>query len=202
MKGLILKDLLILKKQAKIYVIMIIFFSINALATRNFSFLAGMVCMFCAMMPVTALSYDERANWDKYALSMPVSRKDMILSKYLLGIITTGIGLITLILFQITLFKVTKENILITFIIFGISILFLSVLLPIFFKFGVEKGRIVMLLIFFTPPLIGVGISKLGLPGPGANDLKLLLYSFPFIILITLGLSIYLSLRIYAKKEL
>lgn len=201
MKGLILKDLLILKKQAKIYLIMIVFFAINALATRNFSFLAGMVCMFCAMMPVTALSYDERANWDKYALSMPVSRKDMILSKYLLGIITTSIGLATLILFQITLFKVTKEDTLITFIMFGISIIFLSILLPTLFRFGVEKGRILMLLIFFIPTLLGVGISKLGLPEHRANDLKLLLYSFPFIILIALGLSLYLSLRIYAKKE-
>ncbi len=202
MKGLILKDLLNLKKQVKIYIVAILFFAINSISTGNFAFLSGMVCLFCAMMPVTALSYDERAKWDKYALSMPVSRNDMIISKYLLGIITSGIGLTILILFQIILFKVTKENILTSFIVFGISIIFLSVLLPILFKFGVEKGRIIMMLIFFAPTMIGVGVSKINIPQPSQNDLKLLLYSFPFIVLVFLGLSLYLSLNIYAKKEL
>ena len=48
--------------------------------------LGGVLAVLAAMMPVTAFSFDEKAKWDKYALSMPVSRRDLVLSKYIFGL--------------------------------------------------------------------------------------------------------------------
>ena len=87
MTGLILKDLLNLKKQGKVYLILIIFYFAIGLVNENSSMFASMMTMVAVLIPITAMAYDERCKWDRYALTMPVSRKDMVMSKYLLGLI-------------------------------------------------------------------------------------------------------------------
>ena len=41
-------------------------------------------CILCAMMVVTTFSFDENAKWEKYAMIMPISRKDLVLSKFVI----------------------------------------------------------------------------------------------------------------------
>lgn len=101
MKGLILKDLLNLKAQYKVFVVMILFFVVFALMGDSHDTLGVILTMITIMLPITALAYDERSQWDKYALTMPVSRRDLVLSKYLLGLLLAGASLIVNIAFQI-----------------------------------------------------------------------------------------------------
>ena len=53
------------------------------------------------MLVITSLAYDERSRWDRYALTMPVSRKEMVLSKYLLGLILLTFALLINMIFLI-----------------------------------------------------------------------------------------------------
>ena len=39
------------------------------------------------MITITSFSYDALAKWDRYALSLPLTRKDIVAGKYLLSII-------------------------------------------------------------------------------------------------------------------
>jgi ABC-type transport system involved in multi-copper enzyme maturation permease subunit len=92
MKGLLLKDLVNLKQQTKIYFIIIAVWLAIALTSKDGSFLGGMICVLSVMLPITTLSYDEKAKWDKYVLSMPIMRKQVVISKYILALALSFIG--------------------------------------------------------------------------------------------------------------
>lgn len=85
MKGLILKDIYNLKKQYKVLLLLFVFYTGFSLFTGDAGFLTGVLSLMMVMLTITTLAYDERSKWEKYALTMPVSRTDLVLSKYLLG---------------------------------------------------------------------------------------------------------------------
>ncbi|MDF2821131.1 MAG: transporter protein [Clostridiales bacterium] len=206
MKGLILKDLYTLRKQVKMMILIIVFYSFYAVMMKSTSFLGAMVALLCAMQPISTLSYDEYCKWDRYALSMPVSRKNIVLGKYLLGVILCLGGLVIVTPISIVIAQYTGEMKIIESLIMilayaGIAIVFLSVVLPIIFKFGVEKGRMLMMLTIFIPMMLGFFASKLGLQLPSAQTLRVLAYASPFAVIIIFLISIRISIGIFVKKE-
>ena len=144
MKGLIIKDLFLLRKQGKILLLLAAFYTAFSIFTKNISMLGAIVALMCVMMPITTLSYDEYCKWDRYALAMPVSGKTIVLSKYVLGLLLTLAGSILAAVFSVGIVAVTGEMpfgeaLFTIFCTSIISLLFLSAILPLLFKFGVEK---------------------------------------------------------------
>lgn len=202
MKGLILKDFINLKKQSKLIGLVALFYLIFSKATNNNSMFGTIMLMVFAMMPITALSFDEKANWDKYGLTMPVSRTEMVLSKYILGIILSLFALILNFIAQILLgTEMNIENIVSILVIFGISIVFISLLLPIIFKFGVEKGRMLMFVVLMLPTMIILLFKDLIKAPPSDEVIEKALYALPVLIIVILILSMLMSISIYNKKE-
>ena len=202
MKGLIIKDFINLKKQSKVIGALVIFYLLISITSKNNSMFGAMMLILFAMMPITAISYDEKANWDKYGLTMPVSRTDMVLSKYILGLILSSFALVLNFIAQIFMgTEMNTENITVIFVIFGISILFISLLLPIIFKFGVEKGRMLMIVVLMLPTLIIMLLPEIVKTPPSEEMIVKALYALPFIIVIFYLLSIFISVNIYKKKE-
>jgi hypothetical protein len=104
-------------------------------------------------------------------------------------------------------FTVTGEDILsyalpVSVELAAAGLFFLAVILPIIFWFGVEKGRLLMMLLLFAPTAGIVLLSKIGVKLPDGETVKLLLYLAPFAALAVLGLSVIFSLKIYEKKEM
>ncbi|MDF2540671.1 MAG: hypothetical protein K0S47_389 [Herbinix sp.] len=206
MKGLLLKDALTLKKQGKIILIMVVFYTIYSASTKNISMLGAMVTLLCAMMPITTLSYDEFCQWDKYALSMPVSRNDIVLSKYIFGVILDllGVAVVTVISLVIVLVTKTidvKETLITTVAIGGVALVFLSIILPLLFKLGVEKGRLMLMVVVFVPTMLAMIAPNLNLPMPSEQMIKYAIYASPIVVILILLLSMQISIRIYNKKE-
>ena len=202
MKGLIIKDFLNLKRQAKIIGVIVVFYFLLSMTSKDSNMFGTMILFLFAMMPITAISYDERANWDKYGLTMPVSRADMVISKYILGLVLSTFVLILNFIVQFLLgTKMNTENIVAILAIFCISIVFFSVLLPIMFKFGVEKGRTVMLIVLMIPTILILLLPNV-IKAPPSDDLIIkALYALPLVTIIIYLLSILLSIKIYKKKE-
>ncbi|QNO14039.1 ABC-2 transporter permease [Alkalicella caledoniensis] len=204
MKGLILKDLMNLRKQGKVYMVAIVFYSLMAFATGDASMLGTMLFLFCTMVPVTAMAFDERAQWDKYGLSMPISRREIVISKYLLGIMCSSLGLVLIFLLNKFLPSDAGGNVKGILALFGLSIVVLSMILPIQFKFGVEKGRILVMLVFFLPAAIFIFFTKLDISHEIniAEVIEFVGKALPLIASLALASSMGLSMRIYRKKEL
>ena len=161
MKGLIIKDFLLLGKTIKLYAIILGFYAVFSISTGNASFFGSMVAIFSAMLPITALAYDERAKWDRYALTMPVTRKDIVLSKYYLGAMLCVAGLIFSFVSLVFAKDMTfEEKIFTSLFMMSLGLLYQAIVLPLMFKFGTEKGRIYMMIAFFAPAVIVMLLVK------------------------------------------
>lgn len=201
MTGLILKDLMNLKKQGKIYLIVVVFYMFFSYQSEDASFLNTMIFLFSAMIPITALSYDERADWDKYALSMSVTRKEIVISKYILGLLCMGVGVILAMLFNIATASKVEVNYSVLYNSFFLGILFLAIVLPILLKYGVEKGRMLMLIVIFLPTAFGIMVMNFNLSLPSPDTIEKLKSAYPVAVVIILIISIFVSLQIYERKE-
>lgn len=213
MKGLILKDLLNLRKNLKTIIIMCLFYTL-LFSTLNPTFLSGMITILFAMQILTTFSYDDYSKWNMYALSLPITKKQLVLSKYILGIsfIIFG-GVFSFILTSLlSLFKgsfILGDLVASIIGSTGIMILMILILLPLIFKYGVERSRIMLLAIFAIPTVLILIISKVlaltGIPFPSEEQLNVLLPVICIIATLILIAGSYVSymtsVKIVTKKE-
>jgi ABC-type transport system involved in multi-copper enzyme maturation permease subunit len=214
MTGLILKDLYNLKRYLKQIGLIFVIFGFLALQSKDPTLFIGMVTMIFSMLVITSMSYDDFAKWDKYALTMPILRKDIVLSKYILFIIlmivgTVASGILSLAM-NIYLHLNKAMEVVVTCGVMMLVIIFLfSILMPLLLKYGVEKSRILIFVIVGAPAFFGAVILRLmkylNIPQPDEALLEKLFSVLPYasivLALLALILSYNISVRIYEKKE-
>lgn len=198
MKGLLLKDLKTLGAQAKVLFLLLAFYLVFSVAQRDYSMLSVMVSVFGAILPITALAYDERGKWERYALTMPISRRDLVLSKYLLGLLLLGGGFLLSVACQLLGGAGVLSAVVSALQSLSIGALMLSATLLASFRFGVEKGRFVMMLAVFLPSAVVLSVGRLA---SAALWVERLLNLLPVIAAAALLLSAMMAVRIYAKRE-
>ncbi|HHY28469.1 MAG TPA: ABC-2 transporter permease [Desulfitobacterium dehalogenans] len=206
MKGLLIKDIFALKTQGKILLALLVFYAVYSIVFQNPSMLAAMIILLCIMLPMTTMAYDEKSKWDKYALSMPIQRRTIVLSKYLFAIIAELLGVVIVgvlggVIVIFTGEMEIRELLIMTLALGGVGLFLLAVILPILFKFGIEKARFIVLLVFFIPSMVAMMLPQLGIEPPSLETIKLLGYASPFIVIGMLLLSMKASIGIYNRKE-
>lgn len=201
MLGLMLKDIMNLKKTFRIYILFIVFYALLSFAGSAASSFMGVMIILITLLPISAISYDERAKWDRYALTMPVSRHMMVLSKYLLGILLLIPGILAGLLFGVIADMDIYENLVVCASLALTSLFMLSILLPVIYRFGVERGRIIMIAVFLLPAVLIVLLSQVDLSFLQFDQILRFWFLFPVVILALLVLSFLTSVRIYEKKD-
>lgn len=220
MKGLIIKDFLNIKKQATPMLLFITLYFFISLITGNSSFFTGILMIFCAMLPITSLSYDDKSGFAKYALTLPVSRQTIIKSKYMMALILLGFGSIITFFSNTFIGNLTfTENLLSIIITIFIDSIIISISLPAIFKFGIEKGRFIMigsfLFIGFLGGIISMTVTNGNIGTHNIDFLPVYIFStffsnnivfFAFLIVasisaILLLISMCLSISIYNRKD-
>ncbi|HBG2460190.1 TPA: ABC-2 transporter permease, partial [Clostridioides difficile] len=191
MKGLILKDLLNLKGNIKFILLFIIMFGfMSSLGDGNINNFIGVIIVLCTTMIVSTFSYDDLNKWDSYVLTMPINRNDIVLSKYLTMLIFSFIGVLVSLIVSVTIgyFKNTlilNETLLINALILSISVCFGSLILPLIYKFGTERARLLMILCFLVPTLALLVFKSIleNISSPISIEIILntLVYSLPFV---------------------
>ena len=146
MKALLYKDAMVLWKQMKLMLLLILVFALFPSGFQN-----TFAVLYAALLPYTALAYDERSRWDRMAAAMPYSAGDIVTEKYVFGWLTAaGTLLLTLII------RLASEHLLrlgegasaeTLLMAFCGSLVTMAVTLPFLFRFGVEKGRMAMILL-------------------------------------------------------
>lgn len=206
LKGLLIKECLIVKQYMKTMGILAVFFLVFTVATGSVTMLGSMMGVLCFMLPVVTFSFDEGVKWDTYLLATPVSRKDVVRAKYLFCLLTIGVGTLLPMglgaLLTFAGFVKEEEPIwIVAAAIAAVAALFVTVLLPLIYRFGVEKSRFAMMAIFLLPT-VGVLIFKnMKIPMPDWTVLEGLLWYLPAVVLAALYVSYRISLGIYEKKE-
>lgn len=169
-----------------------------------------------SLFSLSSISYDEFDNGNAFLFTLPFSRKEYAVEKYLFAFMAGGSALIFSTVLVVT-FGIIRSNhyfteIAFTFLIM-IPILFIvqSIMIPVQLKFGAEKGRtaiIVILGIFFTVVIAGVKILQfIGIDISGELDklsfvnIGILISAFIAISIIILISSIKISVSIMNNKE-
>ncbi|HBG1014124.1 TPA: ABC-2 transporter permease, partial [Clostridioides difficile] len=206
MKGLILKDLLNLKGNIKFILLFIIMFGfMSSLGDGNVNNFIGVIIVLCTTMIVSTFSYDDLNKWDSYVLTMPISRNDIVLSKYLTMLIFSFIGVLVSLIVSVTIgyFKNTlilNETLLINALILSISVCFGSLILPLIYKFGTERARLLMILCFLVPTLALLVFKSIleNISSPISIEIILntLVYSLPFVAILLFVISYFISSKI------
>lgn len=144
MKGLLIKDFYTVVGQLKIFIIAIaVLIFIPGYNMSTFGII------YAALLPISALAWDQQSKWDNLARMMPYSRLDLVFSKYLIGYIAIDGATVLCFIgaFAYSLFPGGNEFTTDTAVMFLLSaasgVFLLSLNLPLMFRLGVEKGRLI-----------------------------------------------------------
>jgi len=207
-KGLLYKDLFLLKESFPIVALAVLFllFSITLGFTGGFLALCIMLMVFAVKVVESTLIYDETDGWDSFVLTAPVSRKEIVRSKYLLQILfLTGAFLISaVILLLISLIPVfSGEEWLFLMLVVGFcyALVYGAVVIPIYLKFGQHTSRYVAFAVLIV--VAGLYGATFGF----TMFLEFAVSTIPLLIgvlvlsLAAYGMSYSISQKIYAKRE-
>ncbi len=194
MKGLLLKDYLVLTKHMKMFLILIpIMAIVGGVSMASIAILIG------AMLPMTAMAYDEQSKWNELAVMMPYSPKNIVLSKYVLGYICMAGASILFVVAQVIITAIQHKDLSanLYMILFAIlcGLLLIAINIPISFKYGVQKGRIVFIVFMGISAAAG-SILKDVIPEIPTNMIAMLPTMTILAALVLNVISVAISLRI------
>ena len=218
-KGLITKDILQLKTYKRTLIIFIVIFTLTSISQESGlgNILAIMLTLGFGMFSMASFNYDELNKADRYILTLPLTKKEVVLSKYILVIGSTVIGnIIGITLGVVLTFAINKQVPNIEELIsvglgsvLGIGIIE-AIQIPCVYKWGAEKGRIQMVVVTALVALLAGGIifigEKANIQFPANNILEIFSKYLPLIFIgitiIIYYISYKVSYKIYFKKEI
>lgn len=213
MKGLFVKDIELMKQQKQFFILVVVMGVILNLAGSG-SFATGYFTFVTAIFAITTISYDEFDNGLAFLMTLPVTRKQYVAEKYLLGAGLTaaawGIATITGVICKgvAELQGCLSEKIIGTLIYIPLALLMLAVSLPLVIHFGAEKGRyIAMVMWVIIIAVVYILIKTMGLSADavdawlnGLNRGMVLAGVVLFTVIVYMG-SFGIGVRLMEKKE-
>lgn len=151
MKGLLIKDIRLLKNQKHFFLIVCLVGAMLMFTSEEPSFVISYTTFVFSMFTLSSISYDEYDNGMAFLFSLPISRKKYVREKYIFGLLLGGTAwtVATAVVSAYMMWKkqaIDWTSWLATACIYlALFLVFLLIILPIQLKFGAEKGRIAML---------------------------------------------------------
>lgn len=194
MKGLLLKDLYVLTHQMRLFI-----GAILILCVVNEQ-LATFAILYAAMLPYTALAYDEQSRWNQLAAMTPCRPRDIVLSKYVLGwLLIAGFAAFSLVMNAILGRLGSDLHFSVVLSALSLACICLAVLLPVMFRFGVEKGRMTIILVFVVIFTVIGSSSEFNVTAlPLMKALPALLAAAA---VVSSAISVPLATKLYLRKE-
>ncbi len=215
MTGLILKDLLILRKTLRSYLLFLVVYAGIAFSGVWSADIVGVLMVVVVMMlPMNVFAYDKQCQWDTYGLALPVGRTKTVAARYLCVLLLCLGGIALTAVTGAALYAVGRiedpAEFMVSCAVMGLmAVLMNAIMLPFLYKFGPERARMMFygvlgLLVLagalFLFPLGGMEWLN-SLSEPNLEQVT----AIPFIAavagLILLALSFLLSRHFYGSKD-
>lgn len=204
MKALLRKDFYVARKQGGVLLGLALLF---CLLPKMGTFANTYAILASVMIPLSTITYDEQCKWDKYAAMLPYTPWQIVWSKYVLTFLCILMGAAGIVLAAV-MRVVYGEGPLDVRELLGMLALLLSAALlmdaalPAVYRFGSEKGRMVMVLMMMVVLLAGMGVMKL------AGEVRLPAIPLPWSLILAgvllaaaTGLSFWCSLCFYIRRR-
>ncbi len=208
MKGLLRKDLYMMKNTFGTLVAFMLVYAVIGYFGTNASMLSAVLAIIIMMLPANSISYDEFYHWDRYVLTMPVSRRMVVRSKYVLCLLLVVFAMLIGILFCLLLGESWADALLANSFVALLALLMTMLSLPAMLKWGAQKGRMIMVLLCGVAggliAIVSISISYGGMTMGGIRDSALtggvLLAALGVVTMIAAAISYRISCRLYEKK--
>ena len=217
MTGLILKDLLILRKTLRSYLFMlIVYVGIAFTGVWSADIVGVLLVVMVVMLPMNVFAYDKQAKWDTYGLALPVGRTKTVAARYvcvlLLCLLSVGLtAILGMMLYAAGRVEEPVEFLVSCSVTGLMAVLVNAIMLPFLYKFGPERARmmffgimggIVLLVVAALFPLGGLAWLKaleLAEPTPAQAAAIPVIAAIAGLALLTV--SFLLSRHFYGQKD-
>ena len=216
MKGLLIKDLRLMKVQKNFFFIFIVIAIGMGAFSYNISFMVGFLSFVLSLFTLSTICYDEFDNGNAFLFTLPISRTSYTAEKYCLALLLGGgswiFASILAVSFGILNNTADFSEIAMTALaILPVLIVIQSVMIPFQLKYGGEKGRIALIgalgLLFIVgiafvkiAEMLGIDIIKVidNLPMVSMGVMAAIIF---FAVVIILFISVKISISIMKCKE-
>lgn len=223
MKAMLYADWMNFRQSIRSILFVLVVFALSAFAFSGPMFFNFTVVVLSIMVPTTLFAADQAYGWNRLSLSMPILRRDVVGSKFVMGALVNVILLAvsTVLTVVYVLISATgdpagalMENLAGIFACESVAFLMMGVLMALSFKFGIEKGRYIIMACVWVP-VLGVFLLE-RLPGfetalqavgnwlntAGEAQISLLIAAALAVSLVVYVICYLISVKIYQKKEL
>lgn len=218
MKGMLVKDFRLLQSQKLfLYMMLLIAIILSFTMEDGSSFMIGYFTFIGATLVSSSISYDEYANGMAALLTLPITKQEYIYEKYLLGMITAVLSWMIAMFISIASLISKQQTVdLIScfengFPVLLLSLLFISIMIPVQIRFGVRKSYVAMIVVMVLAVVAGY-LIYLAMTHCGIyiDDIMEQLFTnntiafyFIFLLIASTGLftSLFITLRIINNKD-
>ncbi|MCB6610632.1 ABC-2 transporter permease [[Clostridium] symbiosum] len=205
MKGLLYKEICMFRPQLKSWAMVLVIFAVYGVIFRNVSMILMMTSMLGLMACFNSFSYDKQFHCNEYLAAMPVSRKEMVWSKYIFMLGLDLILSIISLIFTAGYAFIAKEPVIEILAGVGavlvVTVFMQAILMPMVYIMGIEKARYVNIVIWMLPWVL-VMLFKDRLPKIEEWQIIMVLKIMPFIAAVFMVASVCISVSSFRKKDL
>lgn len=198
MKGLLLKDWYQVRTSMKAMCLTVAFVLVIWVFSTSsaYVFPVSYAAVFLGILPVNLLAYDHASGWTEYSFALPLSKELQVAEKYLVGLLCTAAAVVIggLFVTVIPLRTGTAPDKDVLSLLAGsvCAILLINgIMLPLYYRFGAEKARMLYMLMFVgLGALLGGGavMDELQQNGTGSGPLPVPLWLAAVLLLAVLAL--------------
>lgn len=217
MRGLLIKDIQLTLSNKKL-ILSVLFFGVMLIVLGNMdTFIVGYITLIFTMQVLTSISYDDYDKSNVFLFTLPISRRQYVMEKYIFGLLSMIIGWclsVAVIEIKHVIIPASLEDVE-TGIATYVSILIVALLMagfgiPIRLRFGNDNGRmVVMAIVVACVVAVFLGFKTLNRMGINVDLLeqnimangRILLAGFTVGIVVLYIISILISLRVVNNKE-
>lgn len=217
MTGLILKDILVLRKSLCAYLgMLLIYAGIAFTGVWSADIVGVLMVVMVGLLPMNVFAFDKQCKWDTYGLALPVGRTRTVAARYVCVLLLCLFSVVLTAILGVALSMAGRVEDPVGFIVscsvMGlVAVLANAVMLPFLYRFGPERARmmylgimggIALLVVAFLFPMGGLEwLVSLDLEPPTQAQIA----AIPFITAVAgtvlLALSFLLSRHFYGAKD-
>ena len=213
MNGLLKKEWYIMAKQMRFWIVlMLVYSALSVTGVWGSGMMSAMVCVILFTAPMSLFTQDRMSHWDAFAAALPNGRRAAVKARYLFSLALALFCIVLVMACSALLYLLgLAENanwaeLLVTggFSVF-LSLFFISILMPLLYRFGPDKARIMIIIVYLFVFLGVIGFFMI-LPEGTVENLETKFYLLlPVVLLVVLAaalcLSYRISLAIHQKQE-
>lgn len=212
MKGLLMKDFLTIRKKygiprvaMDIFIIVALMVVLKGTGATYISFL--LIPIEVMSMVMSLATCDQQWKWGKYAISLPITKAQLVKSRYTFSVILSCVGfIVALMVNTVSYFCFPKYDygfyLFVAAASFAVTLLFLSFVLPSNYSLGENAGFAAMIILVILLIVLGIWSNMTGnaIMQFVVDNFEMSLMIFFSVTVIMWILSCTLSIRLFKRK--